>query len=241
MRTAGANWASYYHVVAVPPVALLFGAGISQTGKPQWKRAILPGITAALLICGGLLFLGHRGISRVPGVLQDLLLSQPRMIELSVLVVLAVLVTVLCVNLGRSSISVFTGCLTYFLLSFQMLLGSWAAFSRPSAKYDAAMLLKSSIPPGVLIVASGGICVDAGGHRVASDAPNMYYWLDRKGFSTCQEHQSIAELEAYKNRGAQYYVAERESLLAQPGFEAELRKSFTLVAGNQTALLFKLD
>jgi len=252
IRTAGANWAVYYHVVAIPPLALLFGVGISQTGawnKSQWRGSILPVITAALFISGALLALGNRGINRVPGVLQDLLASQPRITELLVLSVLSCVLTVLCFNLSPVAktpplfirITVLIGCLTYFLLSFQMLLGSWTAFSRHSAKYDAAVLLKSHIPPGVLIVASGGICVDAGGHRLASDAPNMFYWLDRKGFSTCQEHQSIAELEAYKKRGARYYVAEQESLLDQPGFEAELRRSFALVAGNQTALLFKLD
>jgi len=242
IRTAGANWASYYHVVAVPPVALLFGAGISQTGKTQWKGAILPVIVAALLIAGGLLALGHRGISRVPGVLQDLVTSPPGITHILVLIVLSCGVAVLCLRInGLPRISVIVGCFICFLLSFQMLLGSWNAFFHRSGKYDAAVFLKSSLPPGVLIVASGGICADAAGHRLASDAPNMFYWLDRKGFSTCQEHQSVAELKDYEKRGARYYVAERESLLAQPGFEAELRKSFTLVASNQTALLFKLD
>jgi len=252
IRTAGANWAGYYHVVAVPPVALLFGAGVYQTGawsKAQWKGALLPGVATALLASGGLFVLEHRGISRVPGVLQDLIISPPRITNLLVLLVLSGAVTVLCFQLARlpvqhtkfAGISVFVGSFTYFLLSFQMLSGSWIAFSHSSAKYDAAVFLKSSLPPGGLIVASGGICVDAGGHRVASDAPNMFYWLDRKGFTTCEGHQSIAELRAYTKRGARYYIAEQDSLLAQPGFEEELRRSFTLVAANQTASLFRLD
>jgi len=255
IRTAGANWAAYYHVVAVPPVALLFGAGIFEISvwhNSRWKSFIVPLMAAALFLDSGLLWLGRRDLSRLPGVLRYVFTVQPQTGQLLVLTVLSIGVTVLFFFLANRPRQIdktnsriliagaVIGCFTYFLLSFQMLLGSWKQFESRSPEYDAAMVLKSGLSFSGLIVASGGICTDAGGHKVANDAPNMFYWLDRKGFTTCQGHQSIRELEAYKRRGARYYIAEPEALEAQPDLENELRKSFTLVTAAKGTLLFRL-
>jgi hypothetical protein len=75
---------------------------------------------------------------------------------------------------------------------------------------------------------------------VANDAPNMFYWLDRKGFTTCEGHESIAQLRSLAARGARYYIADKASVAQQPGFESELRRSFPVLVDCAAAVLFEL-
>jgi 4-amino-4-deoxy-L-arabinose transferase-like glycosyltransferase len=252
MRTAGANWAAYYHVVAAPPIALLFAAGIWQAARGNksisWLRIVLWVSLPALLVIGGLLWLDHRDAASLPGVLLEFTAFSPLTSISMVLTVLAVLVTVRCCSAQEFTMPesaaipfyVVIGCFTYFMLSFQLALGSWKSFALRSPKFEAAVQMRGALRPGALIVASGGICEDAGGHRVAHDAPNMFYWLDRKGFTTCAGRQSLAELQTDKDRGAQYFVVERDTLQAQPGFDAELRAHYQLLKETKAAELFSL-
>jgi hypothetical protein len=69
----------------------------------------------------------------------------------------------------------------------------------------------------------------------------MFYWLDRQGFTTCQGTETIAELQADQKRGARYFIVQRGSLLAQPAFELDLRKTYPLLASGPAALVFRLD
>jgi hypothetical protein len=68
----------------------------------------------------------------------------------------------------------------------------------------------------------------------------MFYWLDRKGFNICVEQQSVAALRLLAERGARYFVAEKDALKQKPGFEMELRAAFPLVAECDEAYLFQL-
>jgi hypothetical protein len=68
----------------------------------------------------------------------------------------------------------------------------------------------------------------------------MFYWLDRKGFSTCQGHESIGQLEGFSQKGAAYFVADKVALSREPGFEERLRASFPLLADCKSVLLFRL-
>jgi 4-amino-4-deoxy-L-arabinose transferase-like glycosyltransferase len=261
MRTAAGYWASYYHVVAVPPIALLFGAGVYQLRmrSGSWRRVTAwCGVAGALLI-GGLRWLGNHDISHMPGVLQDLAAAHSSLLGLLVLTVFAFTVTVLCLSLRKAgprlvrtaaaqgilpkleAPAIVVGCFVYFVLAGQLLLGTWKTFETRTPQFTSAQCLRNKIAPNALIVTSGGICFDAGGHRVANDAPNMFYWLDHKGFTTCQGHESIEELRAFAKRGGRYFVADKASLADQPGLEAELRHSVGLLADCDTTLLFDLN
>jgi 4-amino-4-deoxy-L-arabinose transferase-like glycosyltransferase len=259
IRTAGAYWASYYHVIAIPPTALLFGAGIYQLrvrGTATWKWSLIScSITAAFLSLSLSRF-GERDVTHLPGVVQDLVAAHSPLAELVVLSVLSMGATVLCLLLGPSATSArprsrtvidrFTpllvaSCFTYFFVSLQLLLGTWKTFGSRSPQFISAESLKAGIAPNTLIVASGGPCSDPGGHRVASNAPNVFYWLDRKGFTTCEGQESISQLKSMAKHGARYFIANKLSLIEQPGFESELRNSFSLLADGDTLLLFNLQ
>lgn len=256
MRTAGANWAAYYHVVAVPPVALLFGSGVYLVGAHQrlsWFRMLLWISLPAVLLALALWAIERKDTSHLPGVFHDLAAAQTHGFVLAVLIVLCYVVTVLCFSRYKSETNiadlqpawlaplVVIGCFTYFVTAGQLLLSTRTLFDQPSTQFQAAACLRSHLLSPGLIVASGGICQDSSGHRLANDAPYMFYWLDRKGFTTCEGHQSISELVSYRKRGARYFVAEQAALSEQPGFRSELMAAFPLLADCKSALLFSLD
>lgn len=256
MRTAGANWAGYYHVVAVPPVALLFGSGAYLVGAHQrltWFRILLWISVPAILLAVAFWTIERKDASHFPGVIHDLAGAQSHGLVLAVLIVLCFVVTVLCFSGHKASAGtadlqpawlapvVVIGCFTYFMTAGQLLLSTWTLFDRPSVQFQAASCLRTRVVTPGFIVASGGICEDSSGHRLANDAPYMFYWLDRKGFTTCEGHQSIFELENYRKRGARYFVAEQSALDAQPGFSSELMAAFPLIADCKSAMLFSLE
>ena len=255
LRTSSGHWAAYYHVVAVPPIALLFGAGVNQlrVHTIPWRRAALLVAAPALLISASLYWLSNSDYSHMPGVIQDLAIARSSVLVLAVLILISFSVTVLCINIGKlphngtttmsaplASSFVVIGCFTYFLLSSQLLLGTWQTYETRTPQYDAASAFANKMSSNSLIVATGGICLDSSGHRVAQDAPNMFYWLDRKGFTTCTGHQSIAELQSFAKRGAEYFIADKDSLTEQPSLESDLRHSFLLRAESKAAFLFDL-
>lgn len=259
IRTSGAYWASYYHVVAVPPLALLFAAGVSSVPDAAiatWQRIARWSAIVAVLLIVPLTLLSKRDPAHLPGVFQDLVNAHSSIAVLLVLAVLSFGVTVLSFRLAvssqaaprntpfptwsRTAIILIVGCFSYFFLSGQMLLGTWRTFGSRTPLSSSAQCIKPKLMPGSLIVASGGICLDPGGHRVANDAPDMFYWLNHKGFTTCEGHESVAELQAFALRGARYYVADKDSLQDRPEFAAALRKAFPLLADCNAALLFSL-
>jgi hypothetical protein len=258
IRTAGANWAAYYHVVAVPPIALLFAAGLSRlcrTSPLGWRTVFLWMLPPALLLALGLFWIEQRATIHMPGVVQDLVAARLSIVAILVLLVLAMTVTVLAIFFARSltvahgtpalrpglrDATIVIGCFTYFFFSGDLLLGTWKTFAVRTTQFDAAKVFKAKLSAPGLIVASGGICTDPGGHRVANDAPDMFYWLDRKGFTTCAGQETIAELQADEKRGARYFVADKTSLDNEPGFESALRRSFVLLDASDAALLFDL-
>lgn len=242
LRTAAGYWAAYYHIIAVPPIALLFASAFDRpTGLLQLRKVVAWSALAGVCLIGAFLGAGNRDITRLPGVLQDLLSAHSSLAALLVLAVVAASVTVVCFRWGANSRAVvIVGCFSYFFVSGQLLLGTWKTYSTPTPQFACAAALKEKIEPDTLIVSSGGICLDAGGHRVANDAPNMFYWLDRKGFTTCEGHESLSELKAFAARGARYYIADKASVAQQSGFESQLRTSFPLIAECNSAWLFDL-
>lgn len=248
LRTSAGYWAAYYHVVAVPPIALLFGAGLYQVAA--WRR-IAPWLAVpAILITAFFLWLNHRDLSRMPGVLQDLAVAHSTVAVLLVLIVIAFSVTVLLASLLPKksssnssltySLAIAAGCFTYFLVSGQLLLGTWKTDHDRTPLYQTAASFQDKIPTTSLIVASGGICSDSSGHRVANDAPNMFYWLDLKGFTTCEGHESAADLQSYIKQGARYFIVNKSSFAEQPDLESNLRHSYPVVADGPAAMIFKL-
>ncbi|GAC1446485.1 MAG: hypothetical protein NVSMB56_05620 [Pyrinomonadaceae bacterium] len=103
----------------------------------------------------------------------------------------------------------------------------------------AKMFTPALRQPG-LIVASGGACTDADGYAVAYNSSYFFYWTERKGFNVCEAEQSLEKLFSLIPRGARYFIAEKKTLQLKSGFEAELRRNFTVRAECDDAILFEL-
>jgi hypothetical protein len=106
--------------------------------------------------------------------------------------------------------------------------------------YDSVPELRRHIEPNTTIATIGGVCIGPTGRPSASDAPYLYYWLDRKGFSICREKQSLQAVREVAAKGVSYLVAEKDAVAHAPGFEQDLKRAFPLVTESTRVWLFRL-
>ena len=111
---------------------------------------------------------------------------------------------------------------------------------KTSAFYGCKNSLSDLIPQGSLILATGGVCADNDNYPVAYNASYFFYWLDRKGYNLCIGDQSIENVEAFKVKGAKYYIAEVNAMEQTKGFEDIMRKTFQIAMECNGIILFKL-
>ena len=110
----------------------------------------------------------------------------------------------------------------------------------PRLTYACAQSFKKFIPDGAKLLALGGPARDETGRPVAYNAPHLFFWTDRKGFSIPIDQFSPDRIQIYILRGAGYFILEKHALRTKPKFDNELRNRFTLLAECDRALLFKL-
>ena len=243
-RTTRDTWAVYYHVVSVPPVAILMGAGVeaiypfTKHFKKNIESIITPVVATTILTLTGILI-------------------QSKLMILSVFMGFSIIMVIIFFpnyvgddnptsdggqfNLLYKMVIYFSAiCLSATFL-FQIRQVSYDIHpDQMKEKYECALNFASDIPKNSLIVASGGTCMDDTGYPVAYNASYFFYWLDRKGFNICLQEQSIDALKSLANRGARYFVAEKSALKTKPGFEHDLRGEFKLLQECPEAFLFEL-
>jgi 4-amino-4-deoxy-L-arabinose transferase-like glycosyltransferase len=232
-RTTSAPWGVYYHVVAVAPAALLFGAGaevVLSHGPPVLRRLASTTLAAlgTAMIAVWLVRPLHPALG-VLGVVSSLaggalwIGGGPR------------------ARLTRSAL-LFAGVLASCgaLLWALRLDYSHAVDRDEDPLHACARRFAAVLPPDGLLIASGGRCRDHAGRSVAGNKPYMFYWLDRRGFNLCEERQSLEEVDALIRRGARQLVAEKSALVLAPGFEDRLRRRFPVLAECDRALLLDL-
>lgn len=100
---------------------------------------------------------------------------------------------------------------------------------RPDESRACAIELKPRLTePGPILV-SGDRCFDPDGYPVAYNASFMFYWLERKGSNICVEQQSVEKVREAAEKGARYFVAQKNYLKQKEGFEATLRSEYPVV------------
>jgi 4-amino-4-deoxy-L-arabinose transferase-like glycosyltransferase len=238
-RTTSEEWAIYYHVASVPPAALLFGLGadmaIGKAGARGVAGLVLAGATALMVV------------------MARLALGSPPTIPTAIATATigGVAATALAASTGRGTAEgrmrarrlgqlavVFSVASSFLFSGFRIAKDIHPSHMR--TVYECAREVEPSIPPGDLIVASGGHNADEDGLPLAINAPYLFYWLGHKGFNIAIEEQSVAALESLASRGARFFVAERDALAEKAGFEAEMRAHFPLVAENRALEVFAL-
>ncbi|MFN7948603.1 MAG: glycosyltransferase family 39 protein [Blastocatellia bacterium] len=250
-RSTGDDWAFYYHLFSVAPVALLVGAGaevisnLSITDR-MLKAAIA--LSLSLLVISGLAWLASVSFVHLGG--QEKWL--PRV------AVLFALVAAACAGwrvLRRDELQSrettgsgwMKAALGYGLvvllcatLLFQVRGIAKDVLERPTGLYACVPAFSAALKEPGLILASGGACHDPDGYQVAYNASYFFYWLKRKGFNVCEAEQSLPVIRSFAERGARYFVAEKQAMRKQPGFEAEMRRTYPVVSECAEAVLFQL-
>lgn len=248
--TTGDSWAAYYHVVSVPPAAILVGLGADALMRIMVRlrlRVVLGLVGLALAVV--------LGISRVPALFLGS--DSPRWAKVAVLSWFAAFLLVLVVaklwgdwrenGLGQGPsflTTLVTGLVSVSLgMMWLFQVRQIGADIRPRGAhemYGCAKAFATALPDNALIVASGGVCRDPRGYPVAYNVSYMFYWLDRKGFTICVEEQSVDALRLLAKRGARYFIADVDAVRKKAGFESDLRRAFPLVQECSGLLLFDL-
>jgi len=224
--TSAEPWGTYYHIVSVPPVALLIGgaAAVAAARLREPSPVERPGtIVALMLIAVAVVQLAHPGA----GLLA---------------IACAAVATVAVFVWRRSAAAALTAALVVLTASAPILAARQDIRDvhphRYAAWYAAARQFAPLIPPDVKIVVSGNYCVSK--NESAYNSPWYLYWTDHKGWTPCIQDHTMPVIRSLMARGAQYFIAERTALNVQRGFEDEMRRSFPVVSETPVAVLFQL-
>lgn len=134
-------------------------------------------------------------------------------------------------------------CLFAFILC-ELGVTAYAAFIRKPAAYPyylSAQKLSQTIPKDALIIANGLSTIDENGQSVAGNSPYLFFWLNRKGFTLHQNHETMSDLMRMKNEGAKYFVIEKTSITRHPEFYKEVFDSFPVIAETDAVSVVRLD
>jgi hypothetical protein len=234
IRTTGDDWASYYHVVSAAPMALLFGLGFAEwiTRLTLTARA-RAAVGAAFALPLAFIAAAQAARFHFPGT---------AVMGGAVLAFAAAAAWAAGAGTLKPRIS---AVLPVLLLAIPSFLGLQVARElhpfRYSGLYKCAGAFAPLIPPGTLILASGGNGIESTGRPTAYNASYMFYWLDRKGFNIPSEAQTLDEVAGFIRRGARFFVLEKESLKVRPEFESELNHAYKRIGECDAAILFDLS
>ena len=128
----------------------------------------------------------------------------------------------------------------YIAYSFRyLIITNKPSHYKTSGYYECKDRLAEIIPGGSLILASGGRKLD-GKYPTAYNSSYFFYWLDRRGYNISLEDQTIENVLAFKEKGAEYFIAEIGAMNTKPGFEDLMRKRFKAEFESNGIILFKL-
>lgn len=224
--TSADPWGTYYHIVSVPPVSLLIGAAAAVTvDRLRHPMPIERPVVVGLVILAAIAIvqIAHPGAGELP--------------------IACAAVVALAFGVWRRSASLAGTAALAVLVAFSPILALRQDIRdvhphRYTAWYETAKTFAPLIPPGVSIAVSGNYCVSP--TESAYNSPWYLYWTDHKGFTPCVQDHTMPVVRGLMARGAQYFIVERTALTAQPGFEAEMRQVFPVLAETPVAILFQL-
>ncbi len=251
-RTTADGWAYYYHIFAVPPVALLFGNAVVVLNDQLKQKNLIFLLSASGLLAGGIIAVEWAGIFHYTKwsklvlwlawsaiLTLPFLLKTPSILSETSLAPFKKIFSIAPKLLFSALIFLIPA--SYLYMAFRITGDIEPTdHERLHELYEFAKKVEPLIPQDALIISSGGICRDQDGYPVAYNASYMFFWLDRKGFNICQEEQSIGSVQQLAERGAQFFIAEKTALKLTPQFERELKQEFVLLEVGFEAYLFDL-
>lgn len=249
-RTTADPWATHYHIVSVLPAALLVGAGVESICTAQISHSLLRRLILVLSVAaiGGAIV----GGTAMVGQPSDRVLDASVRTGIGVAFLIALAATAGPLRIGQVHGQRFKVMQTFLTCAATIALAStyvselkgsrWRVEHNlvPDPLYDCAIQMAPCLTRNGLILASGTNELDRDGYPLAINAPYMFYWLHRKGFSISSESQSLETVRRFAGRGAEYFVAEKRQLASKPGFEAALRAAYKVRGECDDALIFDL-
>ena len=234
--TAADDWASYYHVVSVPPAALLIGATVAAVAlrirawdsrtRTRAALAVLAVAAVAAAIhfvrpdAGRIVFAAAAIAAAVGSVVAGRLRVRApaaSMLRASAIGAVACLIVIAPISDVRLSLG-------------EMRAHGW------DVEYETARTFARLMPAEARIAESGGSNLSH--NESAYETPWYLYWTDHKGYSVSAEDSTMSAVHALVARGIQYFIV--EPALAPPGFESEMRRQFPVVAETPVAVLFRI-
>ena len=245
-RTSGDLWAAYYHVVSVPPAALLVGNGVEAIrqlkASAYWTKrlAAMSGIIAILLGAGaGILWQKNVALWMLGAAVT---FAVTALMLLTSFVVCAQAVNNFSWTLLFQTLIIYAGIASFFGIVLFQTRQIVVDLHNPQGA-DLLACAKSFIPllpNDELVLTTGGDCRDEDGYRLAYNASYMLFWTDRKGFNICTEEQSLESVATFARRGAKYYLVAKGALRTKEKFATDLRHSYPLISDCGEYCLFKL-
>ena len=247
-RTTSQPWAFYYHIVAVPPAALLVGSGVSAALDLRPGRRT-PAYVALVMAAGGAaaagvwLLFGSRAalVGAAAGVSGALVGGLWWAYESRRGVKPARAGTP-----GWKTVAGQLDCIG--LIGAVALTAGWVAIAiasvlpatPPNELYACSQRFAPLVRESALLLSSSYSCFDPDGSPQATNMPFFFYWMDRKGFNICQEAQSIASVEEFVGRGAEFFAIDRLSLELEPSFGEALDRRFERLSDCRGSRLYDL-
>lgn len=240
-RTMADDWAVYYHVVSVPAVALLAGAGVEALHARWDRRSVaMPAIVGAAVAASTFAAFALSSAGHAPSATE----KATMLLWLPVLAGLVAFGRPLQAWMqsdpgtpSRAKLLWIAAVIVAATLPFPS-----AAIrpARESALHACAVEFARVVPPERLIVVAAANCRDEKGYPIAYNAPYLFYWMDRKGWNLCLQEQGLERLESLAARGARYFVVEKTILRKRPELEARLRERLPIRSECGDAVLFEL-
>ncbi len=247
IRTTSENWATYYHVVSIPPAALLIGEGMNFVrDKIKGKKHFVLAIVLSLVLT--VIFI----LIRIIGIFDlNFLFSSLLTLVCSLLIVI-IFWGLLKVSNRQEKLKpiqadlsplwanflLFSLVSTFLFQGFRISIDLFPDYFKKA--YGCALSYKPYVPDRTLILVSGGSMRDEDGYPLAFNASHMFFWLERKGFSIAQEEQSVEKVREFIKRGAQFFVVDGGAIADNPDFLQKLRREFILLKECNGSYLFRL-
>jgi 4-amino-4-deoxy-L-arabinose transferase-like glycosyltransferase len=248
-RTTSQPWAYYYHIVAVPPAALLVGSGFTAALELRPGRrtpaatAVGMAVAAAVALATWLVTAsGSALLAAAIGGSGAVLAALWWLHEAS-----RVADPPLPPEARWKAVARRFDCVGLTAAAALTCAGVGVGLAGVLPAPPANELLACSqqfaphVPPSALLLSSSYSCFDPDGQPQATNMPFFFYGMDRKGFNICQEAQSIAAVEAFAGRGAEFFAIDELSFDLEPDFGAALGERFELLARCNGNYLYAID
>jgi len=235
--TSAEKWGTYYHIVSVPPAALLVGyaAAVAWTrlrALDARTRSLAAGAFAVIL--GAAVLVLWAAPDRGRFVLAAITL-------VGLAAIIAGRLRVGATSPATRQPVAAAAILGAIVVAGTMLLRQTVLEEHPTtwaAKYTSARQFAPLMVPGARIAVSGGYCVTT--TESAYELPWYLFLTDHKGYSLCIQDHTMGVVRDLIAHHVDYFIVDVAAQGQRPDFVAAMRRVYPVLAVTSDATLFEL-